>query len=425
MASKAKAEQRELKNGNGYGENGDEKKISRLSTTTAMLRKLVTLEIAAKAKRMNSQGMNVIDFSAGEPDFDTPQNVKNAGKEAIDRNITRYTDSSGTPELKCIIRQKFMRENNLHYDENNIIITNGAKYAIHALLAAITSPGDEIVIPAPYWVSYPTLVKLNGGVPVICYAKEEAEFRLTVEDLKPVITDKTKAVIINSPNNPTGAVYTLKDLEEIVNYLAERNIIVISDEIYEKIVYDNIQHISLGSIVKEKHRRNVVVINGVSKAYAMTGWRIGYAAGPRDIIERMKYFLGHTTSNANSIAMYAACEALGGSQNSVEMMVRKFNRRRQFMYEELSSIPDLSCAYPQGAFYVFCNFKKYLDRKVNDHKISTTIDLANYLLDDAHVATVPGESFGMPGYIRFSYATSMDNIAEGIDNLKAALAEFE
>jgi aspartate aminotransferase len=423
MASKTKTDP--VTNGNGICENGDDKKRPRLSTTTSILQKSATLEIAAKAKRMNAQGLNVISFSAGEPDFDTPQNVKNAGKEAIDFNMTRYTDSSGTPELKRVIRQKFMRENNLHYDENSIIITNGAKYAIYTLLAAITSPGDEIILPTPYWVSYPSLVKLNGGVPVLCHAKEENDFRLTLEDIKPVITEKTKAIIINSPNNPTGAVYTLKDLEEIVNYLAELNIIVISDEIYEKIVYDNIQHISLGSIVKEKCRRNVVVINGVSKAYAMTGWRIGYAAGPRDIIERMKYFLGHTTSNANSIAMHAAVEALSGNQNSVEMMVKKFNRRRQFMFDELNKIPHLSTAYPQGAFYVFTNFKHYLNKKVNEHSISTTIDLANYLLDEAHVAAVPGESFGMPGYIRFSYATSMDNIAEGIDNLKNALADFE
>ncbi len=421
MAPKTKISE----NLNGNQENGDNNKRPRLSTTTSMLQKSATLEIAAKAKRMNAQGLNVISFSAGEPDFNTPQNVKNAGKEAIDLNFTRYTDSSGTPELKCVIRQKFLRENNLHYDENNIIITNGAKYAIHTLLAAITSPGDEIIIPAPYWVSYPTLVRLNGGVPVFCYAKEDAGFRLTLEDIKPVITEKTKAVIINSPNNPTGAVYTLKDLEEIVNYLAERNIIVISDEIYEKIIYDNIQHISLASIVKEKYRRNVVVINGVSKSYAMTGWRIGYAAGPRDIIERMKYFLGHTTSNANSIAMHAAVEALSGSQNSVEMMVKRFNRRRRFMYDELSSIPNLTSAYPEGAFYIFTNFKHYLNKKVNEQKINSTVDLANYLLDEAHVAAVPGESFGMPGYIRFSYATSMDNIAEGMDNLKSALADFE
>lgn len=407
------------------GETGEDRKLSRLSTTTSMLKKSATLEIAAKAKRMNAQGMNVVSFSAGEPDFNTPQNVKNAGKEAIDRNMTKYTDASGTQELKSIIREKFMRENNLHYDESNIIVTNGAKYAIHALLAAITSPKDEVIIPTPYWVSYPTLVRLNGGVPVLCYAKEEAGFRLTLDDIKPVITDRTKAIIINSPNNPTGAVYRLKDLEEIVNYLTERNIIVISDEIYEKVVYDSIQHISLASIVKEKYRRNVVVINGVSKSYAMTGWRIGYAAGPRDIIERMKFFLGHTTSNANSIAMHAAGEALKGSQNEVEMMVKKFNRRRQFMYEELSSIPHLSSVYPEGAFYIFTNFKHYMNKKVNGHAINTTFDLANYLLDDAHVAVVPGDSFGMPGYIRFSYATSMDNIAEGIDSLKVALAEFE
>ncbi|MGI6395116.1 MAG: pyridoxal phosphate-dependent aminotransferase [bacterium] len=406
-------------------ETNDLKKRSRLSTTTSVLQKSATLEIAAKAKRMNAQGLNVISFSAGEPDFNTPENIKNAGKEAIDLNMTKYTDSSGTPELKSVIRQKFLRENYLHYDENNIIITNGAKYAIHTLLAAIVSPGEEVIVPAPYWVSYPSLVRLNGGIPVFCHAKEEFGFRLTLDDIKPVVTDKTKAIIINSPNNPTGAVYRLKDLEEIVNYLAERDIIIISDEIYEKIVYDNVQHIPLAGIAKEKHRRNIVVINGVSKSYAMTGWRIGYAAGPRDIIERMKYFLGHTTSNANSIAMHAAAEALSGKQNSLEMMVKKFDRRRRFMFDELNSIPHLVSAYPEGAFYIFTNFKYYINKKVNGVKINSSVDLVNYLLDEAHVAAVPGESFGMPGYMRFSYATSMDNIAEGMENLKLALADFE
>jgi len=406
-------------------ENCDEKKLSRLSTTTSMLQKSATLEIAAKAKRMNSQGLNVISFSAGEPDFDTPKNIREAAKRAIDAGMTKYTDSSGIPELKIAIRQKFMRENNLHYDENNIVVTSGAKYGICALLNAVISPGDEVVLPVPYWVSYSTLIKLAGGKPVPCFPKEETLFKLTLADLKPYLTKKTKAVILNSPNNPTGAVYNLKDIEEIVNYLAERDILVISDEIYEKLVYNNVQHISAASVVKEKYKRNVIVINGVSKAYAMTGWRIGYVAGPRDIIERMKYFLDHTTSNANSIAMYAAVEALNGSQNDVEMMVKRFNRRRLFMYDELINIDELKPVYPEGAFYIFCNFKHYINTSVGDYHINSTVDLANYLLDEAHIAVVPGESFGLPGYIRFSYATSMDNIAEGMDRLKSALSDIE
>lgn len=405
--------------------NEDEKKQSRLSTTTSILQKSATLEIAAKAKRMNAQGMNVISFSAGEPDFDTPKNIREAAKRAIDMGMTKYTDSSGIPELKTAIRQKFMRENNLHFDENNIVVTSGAKYGICALLNAILSPGNEVILPAPYWVSYSTLIKLAGGKPVPCYPKEESLFKLTLEDVKPHITKNTKAIIINSPNNPTGAVYELKDLEEIVNYCASRDIIVISDEIYEKLIYNNVQHISCASVVKERYKRNVVVINGVSKAYAMTGWRIGYVAGPRDILERMKYFLDHTTSNANSIAMYAAVEALNGSQNDVEMMAKRFDRRRLFMFDELSTIPELKPNYPDGAFYIFCNFKHYINCVVGDYKINSTVDLANFLLDEAHIAVVPGESFGLPGYIRFSYATSMDNIAEGMDRLKAALLDIE
>ncbi len=430
MVSKSKPNEAEKEqpvtvNGNGGDLGVDGKKKFRLSSTTSILRKSVTLEIAAKAKQMNARGLNVISFSAGEPDFDTPKAIKEAAKRAIDAGHTKYTDSSGIAELKCAIRQKFMRENNLHYDEGNIIVTSGAKYSIFAVLSAVISLGDEVIVPVPYWVSYPSLIKLAGGVPVNVYPDENRGFRLTLEDIKKVLTDKTKAVIINSPNNPTGAVYTLKDLEEIVNYLAERNIIVISDEIYEKITYDSVQHISLASVVKEKFKKNVVVVNGVSKAYAMTGWRIGYAAGPRDIIERMKFFCDHTTSNANSIAMYAAVEALNGSQNDVEMMVKRFNRRRQFMFDELTNVPNLKCCYPEGAFYIFANFKHFLNSTIHDTQIETTVDLANYLLDEAHVAVVPGESFGLPGYIRFSYATSMDNIAEGIDNLKYALSEME
>ncbi|MBR4489666.1 pyridoxal phosphate-dependent aminotransferase [bacterium] len=390
-----------------------------------MLRKSATLEISAKAKRMNAQGDRVISFSAGEPDFDTPENIKEAAKKALDKGYTKYTDTTGIAELKKAIRQKFMRENNLHYDEGNILVTSGAKYAIYAAIMAIVSPGEEVIIPAPYWVSYTTMVKLAGGKPVFCYTKEENGFKLKLDDLKPVITENTKAVIINTPNNPTGAVYEASDLEEITNYLCERKILIISDEIYEKVIYDHKQHVSLASIVPDKYKKDVIVINGVSKAYSMTGWRIGYAAAPKDIAERMTYFLAHTTSNANSIAMYATVEALNGPQNSVENMVRRFDRRREFMYEELKKIPGLVPIHPQGAFYIFCNFKHYLGKSVRGNVINTTIELANFLLDEAHVAVVPGESFGMPGYIRFSYATNMDNIAEGIDNLAVALADFE
>ena len=411
------------KNGKN-GENG-EKKRSRLSSFTSMLKKSVTLEIAAKAKQMNQQGKNVISFSAGEPDFDTPFAIKAAAKQAIDDGKTKYTDASGIKELKEAIRQKFMRENNLHYEENMIIVTAGAKYSLFGALAAITSPGDEIILPVPYWVSYPTLIKLTGGTPVFTYPDEKKGFRLTLNDVKKVVTERTKAIIINTPNNPSGAVYRAEDLEAIVNFCVERHIMVISDEIYEKLTYDSVQHVSLAAIVNEKSRRNIIVINGVSKAYAMTGWRIGYAAGPRDVIERMKFFAAHTTSNPNTIAMWAAVEALNGSQNDVEMMTRKFNRRRQFMYDEIMKIPNLKCVYPVGAFYMFINFSHYINCTINGHRIENTLDLANYMLDDANVAVVPGESFGLGGFLRLSYATSMDNIAEGIDNIKVALADVE
>ncbi len=401
-----------------------DRKKGRLSSATSMIGKSATLEIAAKAKAMNERGVNVISFSAGEPDFDTPKRIKEAAKKAIDLGFTKYTDSSGIKELKAAIRQKFLRENNLHYDEANIAVTPGAKYAIYALLQSIVSPGDEVVIPVPYWVSYVSMVKLSRGVPVFCRPKEEFGFRLTLEDLKPAITDKTRAVVINTPNNPTGAVYRVHDLEEIVNYLAERDIYVISDEIYERLTYDTNTHVSAASVVNEKLRRNVIVVNGFSKSYSMTGWRIGYAAGPRDVMDRAKHFLDHTTSNTNTITQHAAIEALNGPQTDVEAMVSKFDRRRRFIYEEVSKIPHLKCIKPDGAFYLFANFQKYLGSSFGDRKIATTIDLANILLDEAKIAVVPGEAFGAPGYIRFSYATSLDNIAEGLEHLKHLLGEI-
>lgn len=400
-----------------------EKKKSRLSSATAMIGKSATLEIAAKAKAMNERGVNVISFSAGEPDFDTPKRIKEAAKKAIDLGFTKYTDSSGIKDLKTAIRQKFLRENNLHYEEANIAVTPGAKYGIYALLQSIISPGDEVIIPVPYWVSYVSMVKLSRGVPVFCQPTEEYGFRLTLNDIKPVITEKTRAVIINTPNNPTGAVYRVHDLEEIVNYLAERDIYVISDEIYERLTYDTNAHVSAASVVGEKLRRNVVVVNGFSKAYAMTGWRIGYVAGPRDVMDRAKHFLDHTTSNTNTITQYAAIEALNGPQTDVESMVSKFDRRRRFIYEEVSKIPHLKCIRPDGAFYLFVNFQKYLGGTIGDHKVNSTIELAGLLLDEAHIAVVPGEAFGAPGYIRFSYATSLDNIAEGLDHLRHMLAD--
>ncbi len=398
---------------------------SRLSVSTAMLKKSITLEIAAKAKAMNERGGNVISFSAGEPDFDTPKAIREAGKKAIDLGRTKYTEATGIMELKTAIRQKFLRENNLHYDESNIIVTCGAKFALYSALRAIVSPGDEVIIPAPYWVSYPSMVQLCGGTPIFAYAKEENCFRLTLDDLKPHITEKTKVVLINTPNNPSGAVYRLSDMQEIAEYLTKKGIIIISDEIYEKLVYGNAQHISMASLVGDKYKRNIIVVNGVSKAYSMTGWRIGYAAGPRDIIARMGFFVGHTTSNPNTVAMYASVEALNGNQSEIEMMVNRFNRRRMFMVEEMNKIPNITCMAPEGAFYVLVNFKKYLGATIGGTKINTTIELVNFLIDEAGVAAVPGESFGVPGYIRFSYATSMDNIADGVEKMNRVLSDAE
>ncbi|HSH34734.1 pyridoxal phosphate-dependent aminotransferase [Schnuerera sp.] len=376
----------------------------------------VTLEITAKAKAMKADGVDVISFGAGEPDFNTPENIRNEGIKAINEGLTRYTPASGIIELKKAICKKFKSENNLYYSPSNIIISNGAKHSIYNALMAIINPGDEVIISVPYWVSYPELIKISGGQPVYIETKEENDFKFRIEDLNKALTNKTKALILNSPSNPTGAIYNEQELKEIAEWAVKNNVFIISDEIYEKLVYDG-EHISIASINPDINKLTIV-INGMSKAYAMTGWRIGYAAAHEDVAKIMNNIQSHTTSNPCSISQYASVEGLLGTQNSVKEMKKQFEKRRNFMAEKINSIKGLSCKKPKGAFYIMINITQIKGKTIKNTKINDSLDLAKVLLDEGKVAVIPGIGFGDDDYIRLSYATSMENIDKGLGRIK-------
>lgn len=382
-----------------------------------------TLRISAKAKQLQAEGMDVIDLSIGEPDFPTPENIKNAGKKAIDENFTHYTANDGIPQLKQVIIKKLHDENGLDYKSDEIIVSSGAKNCLYNLSVALFNKGEEAIIPAPYWVSYPQMVSLAKGVPVIVRCQEENGFRLQANDFSEAITPQTKALFLNNPCNPTGAAYTKDELEEIVNIAVSENIVIIADEIYEKLVYDGFMFVSAASI-SDKAKELTVVINGLSKAFSMTGWRLGYAAGPKELISGMNKIQGHNTSNACSISQLAGVEALTGSKIEVEKMVYEFQRRRNLALSRLRAIPGISCTQPRGTFYLFPNFQVYFDKEYNGNPVRNSYGLAYYLLKKANVAVVPGDAFGMEGFIRISYATSMERIDEGINRITEALAEL-
>ena len=376
----------------------------------------VTLEITAKAKAMKSEGIDVISFGAGEPDFNTPENIRKEGIRAIEEGLTRYTPASGIIDLKKAICEKLKNDNNLDYSPNNIIISSGAKHSIYNALMAIINPGDEVIIGIPYWVSYPELVKISGGKPVYVQTKEENGFKFTISDLNNVLTGNTKALILNSPSNPTGAIYDENELREIADWAVKNNVFVISDEIYEKLVYDG-QHISIASF-NEDIKNLTIVINGMSKAYAMTGWRIGYAAAHKDIIKVMSNVQSHTTSNPCSISQYASVVGLSGDQSSVEQMKKHFEQRRDYMADTINSIKGLICKKPKGAFYIMINITQLKGKNIRGTKINSSLDFAKVLLDEGKVAVIPGIGFGDDDYIRLSYATSMENIKEGLSRIK-------
>ncbi|MBU5426598.1 pyridoxal phosphate-dependent aminotransferase [Tissierella pigra] len=393
-----------------------------LSTKGLRIEPSITLEITAKAKAMKDSGIDVVSFGAGEPDFNTPENIQNEGIRAIKEGLTRYTPASGIVELKNAICEKFKEDNNLDYKPSNIIISSGAKHSIHNALLAILNPGDEVIFGTPYWVSYPDLVKLADGVPVYIETKEENDFKFNVEDLNRVLTDKTKAIILNSPSNPTGSIYTEEELRAIADWAVKNKVFIISDEIYEKLIYDNNKHISIASL-NEDIKNLTIVINGMSKSHAMTGWRIGYAAAHEKIVKIMSNIQSHATSNPCSISQYASVEGLKGDQASVEEMKRHFVERRDYMAETINSIKGLSCRKPEGAFYIMINFTQLLGKTIKGKEINSSMDFANLLLDEAKVAVVPGVAFGDDKYIRLSYATSMDNIKEGLRRIKEIVEE--
>ena len=378
-----------------------------------------TLALDAKFKQMKKQGIPVVGFGAGEPDFETPENIKKAGIKAIEEGFTRYTPASGTVELKEAVCAKFKRDLGLDYKPENIVISNGGKHSLTNIFMCICEPGDEVIIPAPFWVSYPEMVKMADGKPVYLNTTEENDFKFTAEELKDAITDKTRALILNSPSNPTGMVYTKEELEEIAKVIVEKDIYVVFDEIYEKLVYEGTHTniATLGEDIKEK----TIIVNGLAKAYAMTGWRIGYTASSAALAKAMGNLQSHATSNPNSIAQAAAVEALNGDQSSVKVMFDEYIKRRDYMVERISKIEGISCVKPNGAFYVFINLKNVLGKEYYGKVISTASEMCDDMLEKALVALVPSEGFGIDGYARLSYATSMGTIEEGLNRIEKYL----
>ncbi len=381
-----------------------------------------TLAIDAKAKAMRASGLDVVNFGAGEPDFDTPENIKEAAVKAIRDGFTKYTPVGGIDALKDAIIGKFRRDNGLEYAREEVIVSCGAKHSLYNIAQALYAPGDEVIIPSPYWVSYPDQVMLNGAQPVIVRTYESDSFMLRPEALEEKITKKTKAVILNSPSNPTGLTYGRKALEQIAEVVLRHNLHVISDEIYEKLVYDGAEHVSIASLGSEIKKKTIVV-NGLSKSHAMTGWRVGFTAGPREIIRAMTNIQSQSTSNPNSVAQKAAVEALTGPQESVETMRSEFDRRRRFLVSALNAIPDVSCLTPTGAFYAFPNVSGLFGKEEGKPLFSSP-DLALFLLEDANVALVPGDAFGDDNYVRLSYATSMETLKKGVERIRNALGKL-
>lgn len=379
-----------------------------------------TLAIDSKFKSMKAQGIDVVGFGAGEPDFDTPMHIKQAAIDAIMAGKTKYTPASGTLELKEAVCRKFKRDNGLDYKPENIVVSNGAKHSLVNAFMAICDPGDEVIIPAPYWVSYPEMVKLADGVPVILNTTEENGFKFSIEDLKAAITPRTRAIVINSPSNPTGMIYTKDELEKIAKVAVENNIYVISDEIYEHLSYEE-KHVSIASL-GDKIKDLTIIINGVSKTYAMTGWRIGFTASNAQLAKVMSNVQSHATSNPNTIAQVATVAALDGPTDDIREMVKAFVERRNYMVERINSIDGVSCKMPGGAFYVMMNISDLVGREIAGCKISGSDDFANAFLEKANVAVVPGSGFGAENYVRWSYATSMENIKEGLDRLEKFLS---
>ncbi len=390
-----------------------------LSEKALKVKESSTLNITAKAKAMMAQGIDIVGFGAGEPDFNTPVNVCNAAIKAINDGFTKYTPSSGTVELRKAICDKLKRDNGLTYDISQIVVSNGAKHSLSNIFAAILNEGDEVIIPAPYWLSYAEMVRIDGGVAKIVYTKEENNYAVTKELLEEAYSPKTKAIIINSPNNPTGMIYSLEALKVVAQFAKEKDLFVISDEIYECLIYDtNSVHISMATFDEDMYDRTIVV-NGLSKSFSMTGWRIGYTASNKKLAEVMGNIQSHAASNPNSIAQKAALAALTGDQSFVFDMNKEFARRRDYIYDRVCNMPLISALKPQGAFYIFIDVSKVCEKSYKGEAIKDAAQIADILISQFSVAAVPCADFGFPKHIRLSYAISMENIEKGMDRIES------
>ena len=398
--------------------------MKELSRIALAIEPSATMAIDSMFKQMKADGLDVIGFGAGEPDFPTPDYIKDVGIQAIQNNDTKYTPSVGTVALRKAICQRLKEDCGVEYTPAEVAVSNGAKPCVYVALRALVNPGDEVILPAPYWVSYIELIRMVGGVPVVVEATEAEHFKITPEKLSAAITPKTKAMILNNPSNPTGMMYSRKELEEIAKVCVEKDIYVISDEIYYRLAYDNEEFVSFAALGEDVKARTLLV-NGVSKSYAMTGWRIGYVAAPAAISKVIGNYLGHCTGSPSSISQAAAAEALSASQETVEKMREAFEERRNYMVERMNQIEGVSCIKPEGAFYVMMNISKIFGKELFGHVIKDADDFGNMFLKYGKVAVVPGTSFGAPEFIRWSYATSMENIKAGLDRLECFLSGKE
>lgn len=394
-----------------------------LSKKAMQVKPSSTLAITAKAKELKAAGKDVVGFGAGEPDFNTPDNICDAAIDAIKTGFTKYTPASGIVELKQAICDKFKKFNGLDYKPSQIVISNGGKHSLTNVFSVLLNPGDEVIIPAPYWLSYPEIVKLADGVPVYVRGEKEQGYKVTVAQLEAVTTDKTKALVLNTPSNPTGMIYTEDELRAIADYAVKNDIYVVADEMYEHLVYNGYKHVSIASFNEEIYKRTITV-SGLAKSYAMTGWRIGYTGSSEEIAKLMGSVQSHQTSNPNSIAQKAAVEALTGDQSKVEMMLKEFDERRKYMYGRVSKMPYVETKEPLGAFYVFIDVSKVLDMNYNGNKVETTDALAKILIEEYNVAVIPCGDFGFADHIRLSYAISIEAIDKGLSRIEEFLSKL-
>lgn len=383
-----------------------------------------TLAITAKAKELKAQGIDVVGFGAGEPDFNTPENICEAAIKAINEGFTKYTPASGINELKQAISDKFKKFNGIDYKPSQIVISNGGKHSLTNVFEAILNPGDEVIIPAPYWLSYPEIVKLAGGVPVFVRGEKAQGYKIDADKLQAVTTEKTKAIVLNTPSNPTGMIYSESELREIADYAVKNDVYVVADEMYEYLVYNGEKHVSIASFNEEIYKRTITV-SGLAKSYAMTGWRIGYTGSSEEIAKLMSSIQSHQTSNPNSIAQKAAVEALTGDQSAVDMMLGEFDKRRKYMYDRFAKMPYVSVLEPLGAFYVFVDLSQLLDKTYNGEKIGSAAKVASILIDDYNVAVVPCADFGFDDHMRLSYAISIEQIDKGLTRIEKFLNDLK